>query len=87
MTMIPMATQIAGAIFSFKKILVLIIDGLYAVILVCSVALMMVASFGEVNLGFGESIKLVITSLVLATVASVGVFFVRSGVKKDTSVV
>lgn len=76
-----------GKIFSFKKILVLIIDGLYAVILVCSVALMMVASFDEVNLGFGESIKLVITSLVLATVASVGVFFVRSGVKKDTSVV
>ena len=78
--------RFSSKIFSFKKILVLFIDGLYAVILVCFVASMMVASFSEPALPFWDSIKLIVTSLVCMTVASVLVFFARRGAKKDHSI-
>ena len=78
--------RFSSKIFSFKKILVLFIDGLYAVILVCFVASMMVASFSEPALPLWDSLKLIFTSLICMTVASVVVFFVRRSAKKDNSV-
>lgn len=45
-----------------------------------------VASFSEPALPLWDSLKLIFTSLICMTVASVVVFFVRRSAKKDNSV-
>ncbi len=74
-------------LFSIHKILVLIIDGIYAVILVCFVAILAVVAFSNPRMQTVDALRYISESLVATTLASVIVWVVRNAVDKSKSII